>query len=1850
MTKPLFLTSQLRQVTTGTSTVEDVDGSDQQGGRADAAHQVSQAPRKESREQICSVSVHDASYSKEDIVLIRDLFPGDIVRVGDLMQIATVRPVDRFRLFRDGVSSSGTKIPRQKPDARTEQETAHRTDDSDLESNITHLFFVKPMTPEMLLKQPNAQISLSVQVASAFHLVKGKQVVLSTVDKESYCASHVEIVFRDQYLSRAEMWRLINAELAHKCIYRGQKIMFMGIIRATVKSIFIQGKKVQSALFHTSTKPIFRSESARYVLFIQMSREMWDFDAEGTGEIMFDKVINGFLPELFKRWQRMKVRHLVSIVLFTRMLYDVRSAALAPDSKSNGKNDDTRDHDAETASKDFYRVVVSDMSSGEWSDILNQLKKEFKVFLRDISIRKPEPGDYVPLGSGLSKALAGTPDYIIAGHPTGSTQSNVLEAINLASSQFSSDYIDRDLVRTGVSIVVITPGAGLYEVDYNLLVATTDNLIDNGVGIDLVCLSKMPLHSVPLFKYKQPRHETADTASGKQNSQEDFSPSFSNTMSYGTQSTSSLSDRSPPSGAGQHMRWSYGIPHWIDVSFWNPISDNERLLQVKTPGTPKDKVNTDTPRHKPFIPRVRMYELQMMGVVGNAISEISIPQMGMDLQSTADATRSRNLSKMPNLQSSTGLHLSVVSPGIKDGQSVPPAPRHSVSTTSLRSIQQTGADPLSQLMDDYDDTVFQNPAAAKRRARKGKSRGQVARRERQRNKSPSAIRPVDIVEGQQATDAKRSSNVKDHLGVETGYNTLQNNTRKLGSVTSTTSGIEDFRRKPNLVSRQISFGLRGIGVSAPKAVASTELSSSQSPALPLVHGLRAQFPSTSTVRPTSALSVQGPSSTDFRAASDTDNATTQSSDSEPQSASRPIPIRKANEIRADDDGDRKKRARGVKKQYTDVKVHDRVAALTDLRESTSGPEKAEKSEALRPLLSPSTTLAPWLTILNPSNPTKTNAAISGRLGRWQHVFPRPPKTSQIKWKSLCSPAAVPLTSEDCPSADQLAEEYQESSYLITLPEEMDMSEHPRSLVNELLAFRLSRGFQIIVGNSKAEFKQQGSLKPPDVFNEKILADIGATIYLSRGSVVHQLTRAAMDRVEIKQYVRHSTAAIDKEIVAKPLFYTPAIRSMLADRYEPQSISIAPQRGSFNWYMIDSFIVGNEHPQAAKYVENLRPWRARFVLIPVESPPSARGISRSNEDNDEEIRLEGIRKLTQVWQRFRYVPPGNRRFQAPIRTRKDPNPLDITYQTKDPSAIVAAELENVVEDSEAARSVQLLPEPDLYQRSNLNIRSLAETIQSDKGVRMQDRRWHWRLHYNCFIGFELTTWLLQNFGDVETREEAEELGKHLMKNGLFQHVEKRHDFRDGNFFYQIASEYRTARPESRSWFGRGKVSVPPTPTTEDSPAERPKTSQSQTSSITGTTSETILSTSSDKKQKLSVALSKCFLYDVDHRRKSYRPELINLHYDRLHNPDNCYHIRVEWMNTTPRFIQDTVMSWATSVDRFGLRLVEVPIGEASSITSMHPFRAPYLIKLVKPPPANQPQYYFDSTAFIPKVTTEQKFYQKAIMKRFSFVLDFEAASAFPPDVDVTYSWGKPDYRYPQYIHRSGVLIAQITDSGDFLLLANRLYNNRSAANSIYQEPPVKVDYSAPETCPDRGPTFHKSISQRGGGGAAPLHRSSPRFSPFSSPSVRATLEVPTSSTSTANTTRGPSPTTTNPSLNPGFTRSGASTAFATPEKLTQDFQAFCNDAVGLEAFYAEVLSKASTPGSAAFTGGKTPKTPSKTLGVSVIGENDIPSLALPGTLVEGGWKTHKGRGEKGKSGVSGERSPLVGPRESRGGEG
>ncbi|XP_028415172.1 GATOR complex protein DEPDC5-like isoform X2 [Dendronephthya gigantea] len=237
-----------------------------------------------------------------------------------------------------------------------------------------------------------------------------------------------------------------------------------------------------------------------------MSKEMWEFDI--NGDLYFEKTVNGFFVELFEKWKEMKCTHSVTIVYFSRLFYNENMLNNISEKRRISLGCDYQGRLYE----DIYQVVVHEERREDWFAIIVKLKKHF--------IQYPE---------SLKK------EGFSEGYLSSASEGNFLEVLNLGANVFEKAYIDRSLEVTGQQMVVITPGAGMFEVDREMATMTKRRIVDNGMSADLVCMAEQPLHSVPLLKF----HGKSD-------------------------SSTLIGD-------------DYGIPHWINHSFYTSKSqENQR--------------------------------------------------------------------------------------------------------------------------------------------------------------------------------------------------------------------------------------------------------------------------------------------------------------------------------------------------------------------------------------------------------------------------------------------------------------------------------------------------------------------------------------------------------------------------------------------------------------------------------------------------------------------------------------------------------------------------------------------------------------------------------------------------------------------------------------------------------------------------------------------------------------------------------------------------------------------------------------------------------------------------------------------------------------------------------------------------------------------------------------------------------------------------------------------------------------------------------------------------------------------------------------------------------------------------
>ncbi|KAH7479887.1 DEP domain-containing protein [Phytophthora ramorum] len=389
------------------------------------------------------------------------------------------------------------------------------------------------------------QVSVAKDIAAQFGLEAFRNVSVRRVQPQDAFVDFVELSFKDQFLSRADVWRL-KVTMLGQCVYVGRTVECLGI-RSQVDAILASNAQLSCGVIGDATKIVVRSRSSRLFWLVHMSTEMWEFAPDG--ELYYEKLLHRLLRVLVARWSDGSVSHSVTIIAFSRSFYDAnqfpdgfdptrppfsdpRRQGFGPGCGAPGSNmadgyGPTIHVDPVTGRyyEDFYKVVVMNFTGPDWSRLLLLLKKEFAGYYETHRWRTPEefsPAQYELCRCPKPASTTAEPDAadcgcddvyvkwtkLPRGVPSRAKDGNILEAINVTLNVLDKHYMDRDLSRTGQGIVMMTAGCSIFNVNSKLAEITEQRMMDNGVGMDMISLSTPPLHVVPLFIYQNPPSTT----------------------------------------------------------------------------------------------------------------------------------------------------------------------------------------------------------------------------------------------------------------------------------------------------------------------------------------------------------------------------------------------------------------------------------------------------------------------------------------------------------------------------------------------------------------------------------------------------------------------------------------------------------------------------------------------------------------------------------------------------------------------------------------------------------------------------------------------------------------------------------------------------------------------------------------------------------------------------------------------------------------------------------------------------------------------------------------------------------------------------------------------------------------------------------------------------------------------------------------------------------------------------------------------------------------------------------------------------------------------------------------------
>lgn len=1305
----------------------------------------------------------------------------------------------------------------------------------------------------------NSFISIeSGPIPALMELKVRSQVLVRLKSKESAELDTVELYIKDIHLSRGDMWNITNA-LLNCALYKTQKLAFLkGSIRANVQRLYKNGHKVFSGMVGKNTKFVFRSQSARLIVFIQISSEMWHF--EESGEQMFHKLVNSLFPKSFHRWKELGTHHLITIVLFSSLDLDHK-----PNRYTVGELPQNK--------KNYYRVVVDQVSILLWNEIMATLRFEFANFKRDISLHRNSHVDE-----------ENPQEYIIEGDILPSVKGNMLEAVNLAMSLVVDDFKDPDLRQTTNHFIFITPGSGIYDVSYDMLTRTSRLISTVDSSMDIICLSKPPLHVVPLLRYLD-----------------------------------------------NQKKLKYCIPSWMDISFW---SDSSQAVQQ-------------------WLPRCKIYDLQMMGIIETELSMVNTNDLNL--------TNYRSMVEGMEVYDSMAFKSPLQRGTYKD----PPEPlKKNPSFNDKKGVSFTAKS--SPVMDAQDES---------------QNKLQPAEFMSVKTSSPATSNAVGVT-----TQSK--SNVS-------AFSALLTLSKKAEPQPSVSNAF-------NFVRKMISTPMLKPASSPPDSSASSILES------PL-EGIpdESRHASVETIR--TGTTTRSSISADLHKASNQRSA-----------ARKPV-------------------SHSAKKKTKH--------ANKDQNSSFNGY---------------------WTNIENPSKTSINEVQNIITHGRWRDVFPAKIKRKIVKWNSLTSPAALPLTTPLFPSVQDFNQNFTFRIYDVFLNQSAE-NENCTSftLFKSMISLRLSLGFQICVGDTVEKVENQR--KPNGdakllVHNISKSNYLGSRIYFILGNEIHRLSCDLNGLVNVQVYKRISNTD-ELMIMNNDREYVEQIRSRYSEHY--LSVTIKANSDSlrnYNWNQLDQAVAGYDDS-----IDEHRYHRLKFVVLPTDVPENSYSVTNENL-TPEEIRLEGIRSLIMNINKLRFKTTAEKRVNKKVEITPE-----INFYTGGLFKYLRHAYHTFTTEQKLNSILFVTPK---YNK-NITLVKLAAVLQSDNGIEVKDRIWHMKLHHHCLLGMELVSWLIENFEDIDTREEAVEYGNQLMAQKMYSHAVSKHSFLDGHYFYVMNKKYLSNSPNvqnalkqlqeemddtsstrRKSSMASGKTDVE-TVKTNDSASLRARSASNVPSFKLFKTGKNTTDEETQRKYSASqrtrnastgfksiseddvktVVLSREVICDLDPDGTSWQAETLKVHYDIVHNPDHCFHIRLEWLSTTSKLIEDVVNSWAKHCDRYGLSLVEIPWEELFTLPIRNPLHSTVEITLALNP-WNDEEFKQHHDI----IREEKYFYHLFLLEQSGFMLDNRTANYFKDhQFDVTYSWGKPMFKYAQFIHSTGAYIAELRENGDFFLAPNNAHISRLNLN-------------------------------------------------------------------------------------------------------------------------------------------------------------------------------------------------------------
>lgn len=315
-------------------------------------------------------------------------------------------------------------------------------------------------------------------------------------------------------------------------------------------------------------------------------------------------------------------------------------------------------------------------------------------------------------------------------------------------------------------------------------------------------------------------------------------------------------------------------------------------------------------------------------------------------------------------------------------------------------------------------------------------------------------------------------------------------------------------------------------------------------------------------------------------------------------------------------------------------------------------------------------------------------------------------------------------------------------------------------------------------------------------------------------------------------------------------------------------NLCMQNRTYDFNYLDRLISGAED----QLTEALRYWRTRFILIPSDKHSASVQGSFGESFNEQEIYITGATRLLELISRYRWKGSSDNTNTAPLKLL----PTWLAPSACVTDALLMQELDNLHKTDVNKPERQA----EITQCTATNIATAMR--DSANGLPIDDRWWHKTLYSDSFQGDKFVTWLLNFYSDIKTREAAVEWGRKLLDQGLIEHCTGRHGFLDGYYFYRLTPKYQSKSHHKKGlgWFTQ------PTAASTSASATKADLQRARTSSSPPKPYGLTFAGTGKPKRKRKVKMSQTTILDLDLQCRSDRAEVVILHSDIIHNPNNA----------------------------------------------------------------------------------------------------------------------------------------------------------------------------------------------------------------------------------------------------------------------------------------------------------------------------------------------------------------------------